>query len=361
MRPRDPERSRWLHRPGVIATLLITSIAVSSASADVFTSYSYTRTVALPSGTSMFDVQPDGRLAALSGLNLYTETAVGSGLFSLQGTLPTIDISYGAAFLRFSPDGTKVAVGNGGSGGSYNVGVFDSTSLSGAWHALGHYDAEWYDNNSLAVNSGDFTTSQVTLFNTTTLINTTIISGIHGGSGGVAFDTQGRLFAGNGYANGNGSNTGEIRAFERAAWQAALATSPINFESSGTVIGEALSANTLGFDVEGNLHVGGGDFSEPDYDYAGLVSAAAITDAIGGGGPIDRLDPVDLRRFDPDAGSDFNFYSVGASPLNAEIYVKDYGVDTLHVYEIPEPATAAMLFIGAILGCVRRTKRRFTA
>jgi len=37
--------------------------------------------------------------------------------------------------------------------------------------------------------------------------------------------------------------------------------SAINFESSGTLVANLLSAAFLGFDKQGNLYVGGGDFA----------------------------------------------------------------------------------------------------
>lgn len=342
-----------------IALATIASLAPrSNALADAFGNYTHTRDVTLPGGTSAFDVQPDGRLAALSGLNLHTETAAGSGLFVLHGTLPTANVSYGAAFLRFSPDGSKLAVGNNGSGGTSYVGVFSLNTLAGAWHALDHFDAEWLDDERLAVNSGDLSTSRIDLFDTTTLAGATIVSGIEGGSGGVTFDAQGRLFVGNGYANGGGSDTGEIRAFEQSAWESALVGSPLDFESNGTVIADVLSANTLGFDIEGNLHIGGGDFSQPDYGYAGLLAASAVDGAIGGDGPIDTSMPANARRFDPDAAGSFNFYGIAASPVAAELYVRDYGVDALHVFEVPEPSAVMLLAIGLGVIAMRRSRRR---
>jgi len=46
----------------------------------------------------------------------------------------------------------------------------------------------------------------------------------------------------------------------KSEWMAPLSESVINFESSGTLVANLLSAAFLGFDKQGNLYVGGGDF-----------------------------------------------------------------------------------------------------
>jgi len=52
----------------------------------------------------------------------------------------------------------------------------------------------------------------------------------------------------------NPSTTGTIKAFSKSEWMAPLSeSSVINFESSGTLVANLLSAAFLGFDKQGNL------------------------------------------------------------------------------------------------------------
>jgi len=345
------------------STVLITAAAVlaapHAATGDAFSDYALVESFNLPAA-SEFDVLADGRLVTLVGAEVYTESAVGSRSFSNLGTLADADIgAFGPAFLRVSPDGTRIAVGNNGgvTYGNYQVGVFDVSDLSGDWFPASHWDGEWIDDTNLAVTAGEFgqpavVTALDTSSDPSSPANPTLIESIGGASAGVTFDLLGHLYTGNGYAGAGPSETGWIKAFPEESWAAALAGgSPLDFEAQGTLIVDLLSASALGFDAEGNLHVGGGDFSAADTDYAGLVRAGAVADALGGGGPVDPLDPAQVRLLDPDTiGS--NFYDVNYNDVTGELYVREGGL--VYTYVVPEPTSLLLLAAGGLVALGRK-------
>ncbi|MFH1107776.1 MAG: IPTL-CTERM sorting domain-containing protein [Planctomycetota bacterium] len=282
-------------------------------------------------------------MIVLVGDDVYVETAADSRSFAQTGTLPAADFpSFGAAFIRVSPDGTQIAVGNNGgtSFSNYQVGVFDVNSLMGNWFAANHFDAEWIDSAHIALTAGDFVNpSVVTVLDTTSAhppspTNTTIIDNIGGASGGIAFDSAGNLYTGNGFQTSGPSETGAVKAFLHAAWTAALTGgTPLDFEAGGVLVVDVLSASPLAFDRQGNLLVGGGDFSSSgDTDFVALVRASTVSSALSGMGPADSNNPEQVRRLDPDAANDFNYFSVNCDPALGRLYVHDSGSATLHTY-----------------------------
>lgn len=344
------------------AHLALVVLAVSagslmcSARADVLGAYELTGTFALPAA-SPFDALPDGRLVTLHGTDLYAETSAGSRVFDRVGTLAGMDVgSYGAAFVRVSPDGTHLAVGNNGgsSYANYQVGVFDLGNLAGTWFPVAHFDAAWTDNSQLALSAAAGASSKVTVLDTasspTSPHNPTVVSNIAGASAGITFDAAGNLFTGNGYASGAGSSTGTIKAFSASSWMAALSGGqPADFEAGGTMIGRILSATSLGFDAEGNLHVGGGDFGSGAFGYAGLADYSAVQRALAGGSPIGS---GEVQHFDPDLTNPYNFYDVNYSHVTGELYVREGA--SVWTYAVPEPAAGLLLLALGVL--VRRPR-----
>ena len=328
---------------GVVLAAAFVVVLSGGARGEAFSSYQKIGTFSLPAGAAMFDALPDGRLITLSGATVYLETEPGAGTFAAAGNLAGADFpSFGAAFLRVSPDGTRFAVGNNGgsSFGTFRVGVFTVATLSGAWFAATHYDATWIDNQRLAITAGDFgSPAYVTVLDTISPDplnpdNRTIIVGIGGASGGIAFDNQGNLYTGNGFVGAGPSGTGAIKAFLNSLWESAYASGPaLNFESQGTLIVDILSASPLDFDAEGNLLVGGGDFSvSSETDYIAVVRAAAIASTLGGNGPVNTGDPAQVRKLDPDSANDFNFFFTASNAALSRIYAKDASETTVHVY-----------------------------
>lgn len=322
------------------------------ARGDAFTDYYHSESLTLPAAAPV-DVLGDGRLITMAGDTVLVESAVGSRTFGSIGTLPGADIgSFGPGFLRVSPDGLQLAVGNNGgaSFNNYEIGVFSLGTLSGGWFDASHYDAEWIDDTYLAVAGGEFgQPAHVTAVDSTTISTavsaTVLVENIGGASAGITFDAFGNLYTGNGYAIGGPSDTGAIREFDAADWMAALSGgAALDFENDGLTIADVLSANSLGFDNEGNLHVGGGDYlGGQETDNAALVRNSAVSAALGGFGPADSNDPSQVRRFDPDSASNANFYDVNYNAVTQELLIRDG--ESLYVYAVPEPATLGMILV----------------
>lgn len=351
---------RWVAGVVVVVAVLLLAGKADAAAGAAFDGYGLVESFPLPAGAGNLDVLPDGRLISLAGVQVMTESAPGTRTFAAAGTLAGADFSsFGPAFVRVSPSGTHLAVGNGGgaSFGNYQIGVFELQGMAGRWFEADHFSAAWADDRHLALSGGTFgAPAFVSLLDTASAdagnpVNPVVVQNIGGASGGIAFDAAGDLYTGNGFATSGPSGTGAVMHFAHHAWQAALAGgSPIDFEAQGTLVVDILSAGSLGFDAEGNLFVGGGEFGGADVNFAALVSAAAVQRAIGGMGAADVLDMSQVRRLDPDMGNDFNFYSVAFNPIREELYVYDGGM--VHVYAVPEPGSLILLTLGAI--CVAR-------
>ncbi len=349
LRPLIVARRFRLHSVLIIAVLSSVALRPPCAHGDAFDEYAPSGQFGLPLGTDVFDVLNDGRIIALVDANVFVETGVATRVFEQSGTLPDDPgITY-PAFIAVSPDGTRIAVGDNGLPGS--IGVFEITTLTGSWFAASHFLAQWYDDTLLGVSGADG--NSVTLLDTTSPNpldpDNPVIVDNTGIPAGIAFDLEGNLYTGNGFGDGL-IETGEIRAFDHASWTAvAGGADPLDFLADGTLVVDILSADSLGFDDEGNLHVGGGDFlGGTDLDFIALVHAPAISDALLGLGPADPEDPSDVRKLDPDTSADDNFYSINSNPVTGELYVRSYGATTVFIYAAP-PAIPAVSHWGALV------------
>lgn len=342
----------------------IVGVGPTLVQADTFELYRSASIFQVPADTGPMDVLDDGRIIILVGDQVLIESSVGSRKFELHGTLVGADIPFfGAAFLRVSPDGTKIAVGNNGGSSfvDFKVGVLDFNTLAGTWFSANHFVGEWIDNTLLAIAAGDFgMSSGVTVLNTLSPdplnpINTEIVDNIGGASGGIEFDVMGNLFVGNGFSTLGPSQTGTVMFIPNAAWMAALGGgSPVNFETQGTFIVKAIGATPLGFDGEGNLFLGGGG-NAPDNDAIALVRASAVMNAVAGMGSVDAFNPQLVRRFDPIPGDDFNFFSATANPVTHEIYIRDFGASTINVYRAGTGIPAASQWGMTVMGLLTLT------
>lgn len=344
----------------ILSTFTLVALCSPVYATNLFNAYTLDSQFTLPAGSGTYDVMPDGRIVALSdAAEVLVETAVGSRVFASAGTLPGATIStFGPSFIRVSPDGSSLAVGDGNFGGG-RVGVFNATTLAGTWFNAEHASAEWYDNDRVAIASGAFgQPSIVSVLESSSPdpanpINTTVIANIGGASGGITFDAAGRLYTANGFSTGGPSGTGAVKAFDPALWTPALSGgAAVDFEAAGTLVIDVLSGTSLGFDSEGNFHVGGGDFfGGTDLDFAALAEASAVQNALAGGGPVNSGDPAQTRRLDPDTLNLANFYGVNSNAVTDELYISSGG--TVYVYT-PEPASLVLLGAVAALAVRRR-------
>ncbi len=333
----------------LVPGLVLTFLCCSSASADTFDEYQLAESVTLPGGGGVFDFLNDGRMIVLAIDEVYIETAIRSREFVSLGTLADAEIPpFGAAFLRASPDGQRVAVGNNGFGAGAAVGLFELVADGGVidvtWYEVQHFEAAWYDDDILLLTAG-FGETVVTALDFSdpdNAINTTIIANVGGASAGVAVDGEGNLFTGNGFQINGPSETGWIKAFTHADWTAVLkGAAPLDFEADGVLVVDVLSASALGFDGEGNLHVGGGDFGTGDLNYAAVVRASAVANALDDGGPADPDDSAQVRRLDPDGKNGANFYDVNFNAVSCGLFIREG--DALYAYQGTSPFAAQVV------------------
>jgi hypothetical protein len=365
----------------VAAAVAGLSVALPAMAAN-FDAYADTGTrIALPPigagsfGTSAA-VLGDGRLIAATGDGVFVESGPESGLFDLVATFDPAHM--GAAvdpsFVRVSPSGSRIAVGG---GFGKPIAVFDASDLgdpgtpaaltsgdAADYFAVSHFDAAWYGDDDLAITFGAFGEPAVVSLldlasDPAAPENPTIIEGIGGSSGGIAFDTDGYLFTGNGFTGDGPSDTGDIHAFAPDVWQAGLTGDAADFETDGIFIADLLSAGSLGFDAEGNMFVGGGDFAG-DMGFFALVNECALADALAGLEPIDTTDPDDVRRFDPEGSGMIGSYVAAFNPVTGSLYggwadgFSEGDPVTWAVHAVPGPSTLALMTLAATAGSRRR-------
>ncbi len=203
--------------------------ASRSSAPEAFNPYSPSGNFSLPVGTLKFDILPDGRIVALADDKIFIEKAIGAREFKLIAKIPGLHIgTYGPHFLRISPNGRKIAVGNNDAGDNKGyIWILELPALSVKWFPLNHFDAEWYDNDLLAITNGIFgESSMVSILDTTSSPlspqETIVIDNIGGASAGITFDKDGNLFTGNGLKQSGPSSTGTIKYFVHSNWIAAL-------------------------------------------------------------------------------------------------------------------------------------------
>lgn len=321
-------------------------VAVMAASSAWGAIPPYTLAGSMPAaGLSAFDVLPDGRIIATSGLDVLVESAPGSGVMAPAGRLPAGAVSaFGASFIRVSPSGSRIAIGDNNFPGPQFVHVIETSSLAAGVDSplvsvpAPNFDAAWNGDASLFVTgSVNFSTpAQVTRIDLgATPGATVVISGVGDGSGGVAIRGS-TLYTGVGFDSA-GVTTGIIRSFDLGTLASASSAAAFG---SGAFVADVLSASPLDFDVAGNLLVGGGDFfgAVPDAGYV------AVIDLVTG----DRLEL---------SPAGFAFYGVRYNAVRSEILVSDlFGASpAIYRYVVPAPSAAAVL---VSLGLVAWRRRR---
>lgn len=334
----------------VLLAAVVGAVAPTPVLADV-PPYSLVGTFSAPTGT--WDVLPDGRVIGLTGATFVVESAPGAGDYGALGSVdPALISPFGATFIRVSPDGSRIAIGDNNFGPSASVLLVNAAALNlggpapVASVAAANTEAVWTSNSTLFV-SGFGSSPSVSRIDADALTAALVVDNVGSGSGGVASDGT-RLFVGVGFDFGPaGGDTGLVRAFDLASL-GGLASPPVEFDS-GAAVADALSASSLGFDALGNLLVGGGDFfaGSDDFGYAAVVDAAAVAAALAGG-PISP-DAAELRLspFGPGA-----FYSVRFNAFTGELLVSDGAL--IARYAVPAPAAGAALALAGVFAARRR-------
>ena len=345
-----------------VSAITASSPFAPAASAGI-PAYSLVGTFDLPTGASAFDVLPDGRVIAIIGDDIVRQSAISGSAYEPLGSLPAGTVSsFGASFLRLSPDGSTLAVGNNTFGDGNAVHTLALAALNtGAptpttsW-SIPNTEAHWTDNDTLFVSGfgAQAIVSEIDLAGATAR---TVIADIAGASGGITTDGT-YLYTSNGFDFGpGGSDVGEVRAFRLSDIASLAAGDALSFETQGRAVADALSGASLGFDSLGNLLVGGGDFfGSGDVGYAAIVDADAVAAALGGG-PI-APDSAELR-LTPRLATDS--YSLRFSPATGELLITFFDNTTFAagttVYRYQVPAPGILIFSGVWFAFASKRRR----
>lgn len=308
----------------------------------------YTLVGSFPIPAGPWDVVPAGpdagKLIAMQGDTVVLQSAVNGAGYAAVGSVAAETVSgFGAAFVRVSPSGDRIAIGDNRFPGVQRVHVLDTGTLStnGPSATVSviapNYEAAWASESTLYVTGAlDFST-KAGLWRVNvgpTLSATQVVSDIGDASGGVAVH-GGRVYTGVGFDFAPAPNTtGVIRSFDLGALGAAA--SSVVF-SSGAFVGDVLSALPLGFDAAGNLLVGGGD-SAPENGHAAvidLVSGARL-----------NLAPAGAQ-----------FYGVRFNFVTNELLVSDaFGTGMVYRYAVPAPGALGVIGLAGVIAARRRRR-----
>lgn len=350
--------------PGVAALIACAGVAfLSSAALAGVPPYALVGTFSLPQGASAYDVLPDGRLIAIVGNDIVRQDAINTSSFSPLGSVPAGTVgSFGASFLRVSPTGSTIAIGNNvfGSGNAVHTLPLGALSTGAptpttSW-TLPNTDAHWADNDTLFVTGFD---SQARVFELDLAAASTraVVSDIGGASAGVVTDGT-WLYTGNGFdfAPG-GSSTGDVRAIRLSDIASLAPGATISFETQAVPVARALSAASLGFDALGNLLVGGGDSGAPgQIGFAAVIDADTVNSALLGGSLATDSDGA--RLFAAGAtDSHFVRFSAATGELLVTYYDNSIFAPGATVYRYAIPAPGMVAFAGVFLAFGSRRRR----
>jgi hypothetical protein len=256
------------------------------------------------------------RLLAASGRTVSLQKTFGASDWLPVATIAESDPSMDPCFVVVTPNGEKVALGTGFvkplyvfSASLLSVAnpVVLTTSASARRYDLEYYSAAFRDNRYLFLNVGGkrLGLSYVSVIDTESPGSEPklLVADIPGASAGITFDAHGNLVTGIGWDEKD-VRAGEVALFDAAAIDAALATgSSLEYDADERVLAtDLLSADSLGFDGDGNLYVGGGDVfgTSGRHGYAQIVGASVVSRVLAGGPPADSADPKDVMKLSPD-------------------------------------------------------------
>lgn len=334
---------------GFSALTALTALGIAgSRSEAAIPAYTLVGSYTLPSpsaGGGAWDFLPDGRVIQVrSGGDIFVQDGQNASTYSRLGALPASSISgFGASFLKVSPDGTRLAIGDNNFGPQAAVSFVNLADLSAPTVApvtavlCPNFDAAWSGNQLYVTGaaSSDFIPNVFRIDLSAAPTRSTLITGAGDGSGGVAL-RGGSLYTGVGYsAPGSPLPAGQIRSFSLGSLNPAI---PANF-TSGAVVATALSASPLNFDPFGNLLVGGGDEfgGTTDIGYLAIIDLA-------------NADPAAWLRLSP-AGAAVT-YSAAFNTGTNELVVTTGS--TAYRYAVPTPAAAGTLALAGLWATRRR-------
>jgi hypothetical protein len=303
----------------------------------------------------------DGLLYAYDGKNVFKQGALNGSSFTKISTADAAVAGSDAGPITFTQNGSTIVVGTGSGGQDFSgnsAGKFLTLPAAGgtftplsatipgqfAFTPLPASSTVAGAGNKLAMDQGDFSSSNVSYFDITSGSNVSVVSGIPGASSELAFGPDGKLYVGVGFDGDNdgpgGPDTdhrGEIRSFTIGALDGAFnASTPIPF-SSGTLLNAANNNGGNGFFLSqaGYLFAGAG--SE-----GGLITISPTGDVtsynLGLSFPTFRYNPTN----DQFAAIAFDG---STSVFNASSFV-------------PEPGVATAFFCAFGVGSLLRRGRR---
>lgn len=301
------------------------------------------------------DTLADGRLLGLRADGaLLAQTSMHSSSWTQVGAVDaSLFNAFGPSFLSVSPDGSRIAIGDGNLGAGASVLLLDAAALDpssvadATAVALANYAAHWADNDTLYVTGAQGFAGVVSELRASTLATRVVVDSLDGASGGVVTDGA-WLYTGNGFAYESApgaSQTGEVRAFRLSD----LGGVPLSFEAHGLTVADALSAGSLAIDALGNLVVGGSEFGG-ETGFFSVIDSALLADALNGAGVV----PDDLEAmFDPASGGAPFGYTVLFNRATGETIALAEGV--AYRFTIPAPGGAGVLALAGAL-CARRRR-----
>lgn len=273
-----------------------------------------------------------GRMISATGSKVYMQSATDPEQWTEIGT---VNMTMDPAFIKVSPDGTKIALGTG-----YGRPIFilpssvcENTSPEEFYredeggyvlgtgvtmHNVNYYDAAWApDNTTLVINGGQWHGSGgpfgscVISLNTETGVMAGLITNIPGASASIAVDQNFNLVTGLGYLTAPTNRTGELKVWTSSEWWNDGATAMGRYEDQQRVLANnVLSSAYLGFDPDGNLCVGGGDAfgtgGPTENGYAAIIRHNVVERVVaaapaGTAAPVDETNAAEYRKFAPDA------------------------------------------------------------
>jgi hypothetical protein len=333
------------------AALALTLLLATTASSDVLPPAPVSVNLPFPAPNA-FEVATafgpnDGLLYVWTGNSVLKQNAIDSNSFTSLGGVGSGSADAGP--IAFSRDASNLLVGNGSGGmlGGANAGqLFTIPAAGGSGASAGKVPFHFtllasplgVSNTQYFINQGDasFNSSSVTVFDSATASNVSVVANIPGASSSMAID-GGRLMVGIGF----GPNRGDLRSFALADLQtAANSATPVDW-STGTLFNGIDNNGGAGmfFDARGFLFVGG---------------------------------PNGLTVFDTGGASIFydngGFSGIVYDPFGDRFLLTGWGLEqgiypASMFFHVPEPSSVVLALMAGIslLGCIGRNRRRRVA